>query len=90
MDVVVWAIVSEYAVDGEELFFKGVCDFISEEDFVEKFGFFLVYDVVVEEVVCYCKIRSIVLLSEFKDVPNFQQSYFFVAKPCAIYSKPEL
>ena len=76
MDVVVWAIVSEYAVDGEELFFKGVwfsvCDFISEEDFVKKPGFFLVYDVVVEEVVCYCKILSIAFLFKFKHVPDFQ------------------
>ena len=57
MDVVVWAIVSEYAVDGKKFFFKGiwfsVCDFIPEEDLVEEFGFVLGYGVAVEEEVCY-------------------------------------
>ena len=76
VDVVVWAIVSECSVDGKELFFKGVwlsvCDFISEEDFVEKFSFVLANGVVVEVVVCYCKILSVIFLSKFKNVPNFQ------------------
>ena len=76
VDVVVCAIVSECSVDGEEFFLEGVwfsvCDFISEEDLVEKFGFVLAYGIVVEEVVRYCKILSVVLLSKFKDVPNFQ------------------
>ena len=76
VDVIVWAIVSEGVVYREKLFFEGVwfsvCDFISEEDFVEKFGFVLAYGIVVEEVVCYCKILSIVLLSKFKNVPDFQ------------------
>ena len=76
VDVVVWAIVSEYAVDGKKLFFEGVWlsvhDFVSEEDFVKKFGFFFGYGVVVEEVICYRKILSVVFLSEFKDVPDFQ------------------
>ena len=75
VDVVVWAIVSECSVDREEFFFEGVwfsvCNFISEEDFVKKFSFILAYGVVVEEVVCYCKILSVVLLSEFKNVPDF-------------------
>ena len=76
VDVIVWAIVSECLVDGEEFFFEGVwfsvCDFISEEDFVKKFSFILAYGVVVEEVICYCKILSVVLLSKFKNVPDLQ------------------
>ena len=52
VDVVVWAIVSECSVDGEKLFFEGVrffvCNFISEEDFIEKFGFIFAYGVVVD------------------------------------------
>ena len=76
VDVVVWAIVSEYSVDGEEFFFEGVwfsvCGFIFEKDFVEKFGFVLAYGIVVEEVVRYCKILFVVLLSKFKNVPDFQ------------------
>ena len=76
VDVVVWAIVSEYSVDGEEFFLKcvwfSVCDFVSEEDFVEKFGFILGYGVAVEEVIHYRKILSVIFLSEFKDVPDFQ------------------
>ena len=75
VDVVVWAIVSEYSVDGEEFLLEGVwfsvCDFISEENFVKKFGFVLGYGVVVEEVVRYCSILSVIFLSEFKDVANF-------------------
>ena len=86
VDVIVWAIVSECLVDQEEFFFQGVwffvCDFISEEDFVKKFSFVLANGIVMEEVVCYCKVLSVVLLSEFKNMPNFQQSYFFIAKLC--------
>ena len=76
VDVVVWAIVSEYAVDGKKLFFEGVwlsvCDFVSEEDFVEKFAFFFGYGFAVEEVICYFKIFPIVVLSDFKNVPDLQ------------------
>ena len=76
VDVIVWAIVSEYLVDGKEFLLKGiwffVCDFISEEDFVEEFGFILGYSVAVEEEVCYGNIFSVVILFKFKDVPNFQ------------------
>ena len=76
VDVVVWAIVSEYAVDGKKVFFEGVwlsiCDFVSEKDFVEKFTFFFGYGVVVEEVICYCTIFSVVVLSDFKNVPDLQ------------------
>ena len=57
VDVIVWAIVSEYAVDGEKFLLKSVwfsvCDSISEEDLVEEFGFIFGYGVVVEEKVCY-------------------------------------
>ena len=75
VDVIVWAIVSECLVDGKEFLFEGVWfpvyDFVSEEDLVEKFSFILGYGVAVKEVVCYGNILSVVLLSEFKDVPDF-------------------
>ena len=76
VDVIVWAMVSESAIYREKLFFEAVwfpvCDFISEEDGVEKFCFVLVYGVVVEEVIRYCKIFSIIVLSNSKNMPNFQ------------------
>ena len=56
VDVVVWAIVSEYVIDGKKFFFESVwlsvCGFVSEEDVIEKFAFFFGYGFTVEEIIC--------------------------------------